>query len=172
MVHDARMPVFHLIVLLFTFIFALIGCASDPFIKKLQHDIEQAPYSSEDYIPNEFDCSNMTNFLDDWLEEKGYDTKILVYYIDSSILSRSPLADSHALLLVNNSIIVESVTKKVLKNKHPQNFIGALIFQDAETLLNWTPEEKWSREWGYNRYLSMKNNRKLVSFQLSSLKDR
>jgi hypothetical protein len=85
----------------------------------------------------------MTNFLDDWLEQRGYDTKILVYYIDSK--------DSHAILLVDNKVLIESVKKKILSNKNPQDYVGALIFKDAEILLEYTPEEKWFKEWGYKQ---------------------
>jgi hypothetical protein len=165
-----------LIFVLFAF-GGICGCATDPFIRKLQNDIDQAPYSTEDYVLGEFDCSNMANLLDDWLEQMGYDTKIMVYYpitnklsaldgpitkpITSNLKNITPLkADNsalsgqpHAILLVNNHIIVESVTKKVLKNRRPQDYIGALIFQDAENLLNYLPVEEWLREWGYERFL-------------------
>lgn len=156
-------------------LFGLCGCATDPFIKKLQNDIDQAPYSIEDYVLEEFDCSNMTNLLDDWLEQKGYDTKILVYYpihpINDNQIPinkirtlnvdhRTSNIQPHAILLVNNNLIVESVTKKVLKNKHPQDYIGALIFQDAESLLYYLSGETayggWIKEWGYERFLSNK----------------
>lgn len=121
----------------------LTACTTDPYVKKLQDDIEQAPYSTEDYVPDVFDCSNMTNFLHDWLKQRGYDTKILVYYVNSK--------DSHAILLVDNKVLIESVEKRIIRNKHPQDYVGALIFKDAETLLEYTPKEKWVKEWGYKQ---------------------
>ncbi|MFH1704211.1 MAG: hypothetical protein ABIB41_12460 [Nitrospirota bacterium] len=130
-------------ILVLAFLLCLTACTTDPYIKKLQDDIEQAPYSTEDYIPEVFDCSNMTNFLHDWLGQRGYDTKILVYYINSK--------DSHAILLVDNKVLIESVRKRIIRNKHPQDYVGALIFKDAETLLEYTPEEKWVKEWGYKQ---------------------
>ena len=137
-------------ILVLAFLLCLTACTTDPYIKKLQYDIEQAPYSTEDYKSEVFDCSNMTNFLDDWLEQRGYDTKILVYYIDSK--------DSHAILLVDNKVLIESVKKRILSNKNPQDYVGALIFQDAETLLAYTPEKKWSSEWGYSKFINTENN--------------
>jgi len=121
----------------------LTACTTDPYIKKLQDDIEQAPYSSEDYISEVFDCSNMTNLLHDWLEQRGYNTKILVYYTDSK--------DSHTILLVDNKVLIESVKKRIIRNKDPQDYVGALIFKDAETLLEYTTKEKWVKEWGYKQ---------------------
>ncbi|MGQ9570329.1 MAG: hypothetical protein ACUVUQ_05710 [Thermodesulfovibrionales bacterium] len=113
-------------VVLFSLACYLPGCAQDPYIRKLQYDISQAPYSSEDYIQDEFDCSNMTNFLDNWLEEKGYDTKILVYYpsepsgiqkaFGTGFEPSKPFLKSHAVLLVDNNTIVESVTKRIVKH--------------------------------------------------------
>lgn len=138
-------------VLVLLLAFCLIACTTNPYVRKLQYDVEQVPYSPEDYISEEFDCSNMTNFLDDWLEQKGYDTKILVYYdIDSK--------NSHAILLVDNKILIEPVTKRIVENKNPQDYVGSLIFQDAEMLCDYVPEKKWVKEWGYSKFINTGSN--------------
>jgi hypothetical protein len=136
----------------------LTACANDPYIKKLQDEIGQAPYSTEDYIPDVFDCSNMTNLLHDWLKQRGYDTKILVYYLKPNI--------SHAILLVDDKVLIESVTKRIIKNKTSQDYLGALIFKDAETMLEYTPEEKWVMEWGYKQSYIMVSLPKILSAQV------
>jgi len=124
----------------------LSACASDIYLKTLKMDIMNAPYSSEGYILGQFDCSNEAALLDDWLEGKGYDSKIMVH--PTGPRGDVPL-QYHALLFVDNKYLVDPVTKKILKGKTPQDYPGAVIFLDAEMLQEYLEPEEWEKEWGY-----------------------
>ena len=42
--------------------------------------VKSAPYNTTDYKAGVFDCSNMAALLHDWLEDHGYDIKIVLGY--------------------------------------------------------------------------------------------
>lgn len=70
---------------------------------KLNKIIQLCPYSPEEYQANIFDCSNMANMLDAWLEKEGYESWLVVWNtIDGS--------SGHVVLLVNGRL-VEPTTK-------------------------------------------------------------
>ena len=121
-------------------LFALSACSGNLYIKNLRMDITNAPYSPEEYILGQFDCSNMASLMDNYLEGKGYDSKIMVVQE-----SNGP----HAYVIIDNETIAEPVTKKILKGKTPQDYPGAVIFNDPEMLQAYFEPEKWEREWGY-----------------------
>lgn len=118
---------------------ALQACATSSYVRKLNEDVAEAPYSKDDYIPCVFDCSNMGNMLREYLLGKGYDVKLLVYWTGAN-------KDSHTLVLVDNQVLVDPVLKTAIRQA-PSDFPGAIIFSDPELLKAYTNPEEWSREW-------------------------
>lgn len=73
-------------------------------LKKMQDDVMSCPYFITEYQANIFDCSNMANMLDKWLESKGYESWILIF---SKI---NPLEGGHAIIMVYGQLF-EPTTK-------------------------------------------------------------
>jgi len=82
---------------------------------RLARDIRDCPYSPEEYQEGIFDCSNMANMLDDWLEMKGHESWIVHWRkLDGSA--------GHAMVLVNGKLV--EPTRKIL--------IESLIYFNGE----------------------------------------
>jgi len=130
------------IIFLFIFLFGGIVYANDTDLVKLKKDIDNAPYVAADYKEDIFDCSNMSNLLDDWLEQKGYDTKII-------------LLPSHAMVLVNYEILIEATDKFIVNGMFPENCPKInediiLITPDAEYIVSYYENiSDWKKEWSY-----------------------
>lgn len=73
-------------------------------LRRLQDDVSSCPYTSTEYQANIFDCSNMANMLDNWLESKGYESWILIF---SKI---NPLESGHSIIMANGQLF-EPTTK-------------------------------------------------------------
>lgn len=63
------------------------------------------PKKRNEYEENIFDCSNMANMLDDWLELHGYESWIIRW-------TKVDFSNGHAMVLVNGQLI-EPTTKTV-----------------------------------------------------------
>jgi hypothetical protein len=115
------------------------------YLSNLQSAIDSAPYNTKDYKLNVFDCSNMSNLLDDWLELQGYHTQILAYVATRSDGSKA----HHMMVIVDYTVLVEATSKKIyLFMKIPTK--DAIIFEDSEDLIPIMGKEWWNREMNYS----------------------
>jgi len=131
----------------------LLGIAIGLFIipsfvpknQTLEQAITSCPYSRSEYEKDVFDCSNMANMMDDWLEEEyGYETFIVSW--------RSvDIIGGHAMVIVNGRF-VEPTTKSIVWTFRTELYANlstsVTIIDDAERLPNYGTED-WLREWSY-----------------------
>lgn len=110
-------------------------------LRRLQDAIDLCPYLTSEYQAGIFDCSNMANMLDDWLEQKyGYETCIVSWRSVNII-------EGHAMVIVNGQFI-EPTTKRLCSSFRTELYkdlsISVTIINDAERLPNYDLQE-----WGY-----------------------
>lgn len=79
---------------------------SNDYLTKLRTIIQECPYSVDEYEEGVFDCSNMANMMDDWLEHHGYECWIVRWR------KANPLEAGHAMVLVNGQL-VETTRKSI-----------------------------------------------------------
>jgi len=107
----------------------------------LKNVISKCPYSIMEYQENVFDCSNMGNMLDDWLEYHGYESWIIRW---SKI---NPLEAGHIMLLVDGHLV--EPTQKCLKGSlmdlaQEGDWSNQLTIFDEPTQLSHYIESEWS----------------------------
>ena len=129
------------VLILLTFNLIILPEVNKTWDRQLQDAINACPYSPEEYQINVFDCSNMANMLDDWLEQKyGYETYIVVWRSVDGV-------SGHAMVIANGRFI-EPTTKMIVYTFRTELYAdlstSVTIIDDAERLPNYSLEE-----WGY-----------------------
>lgn len=121
-------------------LFIVPEITKSPF-RRLQDAIDACPYSCSEYQAGIFDCSNMANMLDDWLEQKyGYETYIVSWRSVNVI-------EGHAMVIADG-IFIEPTTKRICLTFRTELYAdlstSVTIIDDAERLPYYSVEE-----WGY-----------------------
>lgn len=110
-------------------------------LRRLQDAINNCPYSPLEYKRGTFDCSNMANMLDDWLEQKyGYETYIASW-------RNINFVEGHAMVIANG-VFIEPTTKSICFTFNTPLYedlsTSVTIVEDAEQLPSYS-----TQEWGY-----------------------
>lgn len=74
---------------------------------QLVDDIKAAPYQTNTYEEDVFDCSDMTHILYDYLKEKGWDVNVCVWY-------KNDKPKHVSLILDDVDVYIESTKKRIM----------------------------------------------------------
>lgn len=140
------LSIFLNVIILFSLSCIILPVMNKSWEQRLQEAILACPYSITEYRENVFDCSNMANMLDDWLEEKyGYETYIMIFQGENGV--------GHTLVVANGRFI-EPTSKSLIFTFRKETYsnllaFGIIMIDDVERLIDFYGESLWMQEWSY-----------------------
>lgn len=130
------------IMILLAFNFLILPELNKSPFRRLQDAIDSCPYITAEYQANVFDCSNMAQMLDDWLEEKyGYESWMVEWR------KMNPLESGHVMLLVNGQLVEptrKSILGTLLHLAEEEDWSNQVTIFDEATQLPYYIESEWS----------------------------